>query len=235
MSEQPVAYALADDIATLTLDDGKVNALSPATIAALHRALDRAEREAAAVLLVGRPGRFSGGFDLSVMTGATDGLRALVTAGAELLLRLYLYPRSVVAACTGHAIAAGALLLLASDIRIGARGPFKIGLNEVVIQLTLPIFAMELARDRLATRWFTRAVTQAQIFDPEGACEAGYLDQVAAPDALLATARALAERLAALPNPAFAETKRRERGATVDRIRATLAHDIATLTTPVPA
>lgn len=235
MSNEMVAYALADRVATLTLDDGKANALSPATIAALHRALDRAEREAAAVLLVGRPGRFSGGFDLSVMTGAPEGLRGLVKAGAELLLRLYLYPRPIVAACTGHAIAAGALLLLASDLRIGARGPFKIGLNEVAIQLTLPVFAMELARDRLTARWFTAAVTQAHIFDPHGAYEAGYLDQLAAPEALLETARAQAQRLAALPHPAFGETKRRERGTTVERIRATLDEDITGLTTPVPA
>lgn len=230
-----VAYALDDHLATLTLDDGRVNALSPATIAALHRALDRAEREAAAVLLVGRPGRFSAGFDLSVMTGGLEGLRGLVKAGAELLLRLYLFPRPVVAACTGHAIAAGALLLLASDLRIGARGQFKIGLNEVAIQLTLPVFAMELARDRLATRWFTAAVTQAHIFDPDGACEAGYLDQLAAPEALLSTAQAQARRVAALPHPAFCETKQRERGATVERIRATLDEDIDRLTTPVPA
>jgi enoyl-CoA hydratase len=235
MADEAVRYALQDRVAVLHVDDGKANALSPALIAALHAALDRAEREAAAVLLAGRPGRFSAGFDLSIMTSGLDGLRGLVKAGAELLLRLYLHPRPVVAACTGHALAAGALVLLASDLRIGARGAFKIGLNEVAIQLTLPVFGMELARDRLATRWFTQATTQARIFDPESACEAGYLDLLAAPDALLETALEHAQRLAVLPHPAFRDTKLRERSGTVERIRATLDGDIATLTTPVPA
>lgn len=234
MTDQPVRYALQERVAVLSVDDGKANALSPALITALHAALDRAEREAAAVLLVGRPGRFSAGFDLGIMTSGLDGLRGLVKAGAELLLRTYLYPRPVIAACTGHALAAGALVLLASDLRVGARGPFKIGLNEVAIQLTLPVFGMELARDRLARRWFTAATTQARIFDPETACEAGYLDLLAEPDALLETALAHAQRLAALPHPAFRDTKLRERRAMVERVRATLDEDIATLTTPVP-
>jgi enoyl-CoA hydratase len=202
-----VRYTLQDRVAVLTLDDGKANALSPQTIAALQAALDRAERDAAAaVLLVGRPGRFSAGFDLNVMTGDLAGVRALVTSGAELLLRLYLYERPLIAACTGHALAAGALLLLAADLRIGARGQFRIGLNEVALQLTLPVFAMELARDRLATRLFTAAVTQARIFDPGQACDAGFLDLLAAPEELV--------------------------GATEERIRATLTDDIASLTTP---
>lgn len=233
MSEH-IRYELNDGIAVLTLDDGKANALSPAVIAGLHVALDRAEREADAVLLAGRAGRFSAGFDLRVMTGGIDGLRALVKDGAVLLLRMYLHPRPLVAACTGHALAAGALLLLASDLRIGAPGPFRIGLNEVAIQLTLPVFAMELARDRLATRHFTAAASQARIFDPEGACDAGFLDELTAPDELIDTALAQARRLAALPHPAFRDTKLRERRATVERIRATLDEDIATLTTPVP-
>jgi enoyl-CoA hydratase len=235
VSDGLVRYALHDRVAVLTLDDGKANALSPTTITALQATLDRAEREAAAVLLVGRAGRFSAGFDLNVMTGDLGGVRALVTAGAELLLRLYLFARPVAVACTGHALAAGALLLLAADLRLGARGQFRIGLNEVALQLTLPVFAMELARDRLATRLFTASVTQARIFDPEEACDAGFLDLLVAPDELLDTALAHARRLAALPDPAFARTKLRERGATVDRIRATLAEDIASLTAPPTA
>jgi len=234
MTDDPVRYELNDGVAVLMLDDGKANALSPALIAAIHTALDRAEREAAAVLLAGRPGRFSAGFDLRVMTGDADGLRSLVKGGAELLLRMYLHPRPLVAACTGHALAAGALLLLAADLRIGARGQFRIGLNEVAIQLALPVFGVELARDRLATRHFTAAVSQARIFDPEGACAAGFLDELAAPEELLDAGIAQARRLAALPHPAFRDTKLRERRATVERIRATLDDDIATLTRPVP-
>jgi enoyl-CoA hydratase len=234
MSSDPVRYESRDAVALITLDDGKANAVSPALVAALDAALDRAEREASAVVLAGRPGRFSAGFDLAVMTAGLEPMRALVLSGAELALRLYTFPRPLVIACTGHALAAGAVFLCAGDLRIGAQGPFKLGLNEVSIQLPLPVFAMELARARLTPRWFTQAVTQARLFDPAGACEAGFLDETVPAEALLDTALPRAGQLAALPDPAFRLTKDRERRATVAAIRATLSEDIATLTTPVP-
>jgi enoyl-CoA hydratase len=171
----------------------------------------------------------SGGFDLSVMMAGPDSARGLVTAGAELMLRIYTFPRPVVVACTGHALAAGAILLLSADVRIGARGDFKIGLNEVAIRLTLPLFALELARDRLSKRHFSAAVTQARIFDPDGAVDAGYLDAVAAPEQVLDTALERARLAAALPDPAFRETKMRERARTVQYIRETLTSDMYTL------
>jgi enoyl-CoA hydratase len=230
MAAETVRYELRDGIAVVTMDDGKANALSHAVIDALHGSLDRAEREARAVLLTGREKRLSGGFDLTVMMSSPEATRNLVTAGAELMLRLYAFPRPVVVACTGHALAAGAILLLVADARIGAEGEFKIGLNEVAIQLTLPIFAMELARDRLSKRHFTAAVTQARIFDPVAAKDAGYLDATVRPELVFETALEHARRLAALPETAFGATKQRERAATVKLIRATLAADIAQLT-----
>jgi enoyl-CoA hydratase len=229
-----VRYDARDAIALITLDDGKANAVSPALVDALNAALDRAEREAQAVVVSGRPGRFSAGFDLAVMTGGMDAMRALVQAGAEVALRMYGFPRPLVMACTGHALAAGAVFLCSADLRIGAAGPFKIGLNEVAIRLPLPVFAMELARARLTPRWFTRSVTQAHIFDPAGACEAGYLDEVVAADAVLDTALQRAGQLAALPDPAFRLTKDRERGAAIAAIRDGLVADIARLTAPLP-
>lgn len=233
MSEQ-VRYERRDAVALITLDDGRANAVSPGLAAALAAALDRAEREAQAVVLAGRPGRFSAGFDLSVMTGGIEAMRALVQAGAELALRMFGFPRPLVIACTGHALAAGAVFLCSADLRLGAQGPFKIGLNEVAIQLPLPVFALELARARLAPRWFTRSVSQAHIFDPAGACEAGYLDEVVPAETLLDAALERAGGLAALPDPAFRLTKERERGALIAAVRATLVADIARLTAPVP-
>jgi enoyl-CoA hydratase len=230
-----IRYERRDAAAVIVIDDGKANALSSSMVAAVNAGLDRAEQDGAgAVVLCGRPGRFSAGFDLSVMTSGPDALFGLVKSGAELALRLYLFPRPVVIACTGHALAAGAVLLCSVDLRIGAAGEFKIGLNEVAIQLPLPVFAMELARDRLAPRCFTQAVTQARIFDPDGAREAGYLDEVVASDDVVDIALSHALRLAALPDPAFRLTKERERRETVGRVRATLDTDIAQLTAPVP-
>ena len=234
MAAESIRYELRDSVAVITMDDGKANALSLAVIEALHACLDRAEREAAAVLLTGRDRRLSGGFDLSVMTSSVENMRTLVTAGAELLMRLYLFPRPVVVACNGHALAMGALLLLVADARIGADGDFKIGLNEVSIQMPLPVFGMELARARLSKRHFTAAVTQARIYDPQRAVDAGYLDATAPPQQLYNVAFAAARQLAVLPNPAFSSTKERERGATAKFIRDTLEADMTTLTGPRP-
>ena len=124
-------YRLDDTVAVLTFDDGKANAYSHDALAAIGEGLDRAEQEATAVLLAGRPGKFSAGFDLSVMTAGDEPMRALVSAGAQLALRVFTFPMPVVAACTGHGLAMGAIMLLVCDARVGADGPFKIGLNEV--------------------------------------------------------------------------------------------------------
>src|SRR5690606_9787937 len=121
-----LTYGVDGDVATITFDDGKANALSHAVLDAFHQHLDRAEQEAKAVVIAGRPTRFSAGFDLSVMRGEAEGVRALVTAGAELILRIYELPIPAVIACTGHAIAAGAIMLMAADVRIGTEGEFKI-------------------------------------------------------------------------------------------------------------
>ncbi len=227
-----VRFERQADVAILRLDDGKANAVSHALIGELGACLDRAEREAAALLIVGRAGRFSAGFDLAEMTRGQTAVRDLVTAGAELMVRLFTYPRPVVAACTGHALAAGALMLLSCDLRIGAAGAFKIGLNEVAIGMTPPLFLGELAGHRLSRRYFTRATTLAEIFSPEGARDAGFLDRVVPADALEAEALADAQRLSALPHPALHNAKLRERGDVAKRIRDGLHEDMKSLTGP---
>lgn len=223
---EPVQYSLEDGVARIQLDDGKANALSYPLMDAFMAALDRAEREARAILLVGRAGRFSAGFDLKVMMTGPAAAVAMLRRGAQLFTRLYGFPRPVVAACTGHAIAGGSLLLLTADHRIGADGDFKIGLNEVSIQMTLPRLGMELARDRLDPRRLTEATLFARIYSPREAVDVGYLDAVAAPDALIETAAARAAALAKLPSDAFAGTKLRLREYTLARIGETLERDL---------
>jgi enoyl-CoA hydratase len=230
VAEEAVHYTLEGRTGVIQLDDGRANGLSPEVVAALNGALDRAEAEAAAVLLLGREGCFSGGFDLATLRSGPEATYKLLTAGAELLLRLAELPIPVVAGCTGHAIAAGALLLLASDLRLGAQGAFKIGLSEVAIGMTLPHFALELARERLSKRHFARATNQAELYPPERAVDAGFLDALCEPDALRKTATAEAERLAELSQPAFRNTKRRNARAMIERTRATLEEDVKGLT-----
>ncbi|MDH3705805.1 MAG: crotonase/enoyl-CoA hydratase family protein [Acidimicrobiia bacterium] len=214
------------DVALLTMDDGKANALSHAMIDALDAGLDRAEADASALVLAGREGRFSAGFDLSVMQAGPEAARALVAAGGRLCARLYTLPVPVVVACTGHALAGGALLVLSGDHRVGAAGDFKIGLNEVAIGLPLPQFAIDLAEQRLSRRHVTRATVLAHIYPPDEAVDAGYLDSVVAdpvPEALdVAT-----ELTARLSSFGFAGSRRTARQAVADKIVSELEADLA--------
>lgn len=229
MSEdQPITSSRDGDVAIVRLDDGKANALSHASIDAFNAALDGAERDAGAVVVVGRPGRFCAGFDLSVINADATETQALVRRGGELALRLFMFPRPVVAACTGHALAAGAIILMASDHRVGAQGPFKIGLNEVSIGLPLPIFLTELAQQRLSRRHLTAATMLSHIFDPDTALDAGFFDEIADPDDVESTAITRAQHFAATLNPrAFAASREPLRGPAAERIASTLTSNIA--------
>jgi enoyl-CoA hydratase len=217
-----IEFSQRGDVAVLTIDDGKANAVGNAFVDALNAALDRAEKEAKAVVVAGRTGVFSGGFDLKEFQKGPEATTALVGRGARLLLRVFSHPQPIVAACTGHAVATGAFLLLAADTRIGTSGPFRIGLNETAIGMTLPVFGLELAKARLSRRYLMTALVQAHLFDPEGAKDAGFLDAVSAPDELLDSALARATALAALPGAAYAANKLALRTDSIAAIRASL-------------
>jgi enoyl-CoA hydratase len=223
-----VRYERDGAAAVIQLDDGKANAFSFELLDSVSSALDRAEKEARAVALLGRPGRFSGGFDLAVMRGGdAQALGRLVQAGGRLALRLYEFPVPVVIGCTGHALAMGAVLLLSGDLRVGALGAYKIGLNEVAIGLTLPTFATELARERLTPRHRQRAAVLAEVYDPPGAVEAGFLDEAVAASELEARVRAEAARLAELHPTAHRHTKRRLRSEALGALRSSLEEDLS--------
>jgi enoyl-CoA hydratase len=221
-----VRYELEAGVAVVAMDDGKVNALSDTMIEELSDALVRAEREASAIVLVGRPDRFCAGFDIKVMMSGPDAARALLKRGAALLMNLYGSSRPLVIACTGHALAGGALLVLTGDVRVGAAGAYRIGLNEVSIGLPVPVLAMELARDRLAVGELVRATLGAHIYAPDEAARAGFLDEVVAAGELLVRAKAEAARLGALPRAAFHGTKQRLRGRTIAHVLGTLDDDL---------
>lgn len=206
-----VSYQEIDKVALITLDDGKANAVSPALLEQLDRALDLAESQGKVVLLTGRPGRFSAGFDLSVMGQGGTAMASLVAKGAQLAHRLLKFPTPVVVACNGHALAMGGLLLLSADYRIGAAGNFKVGLNEVAIGMTMPLFGVELARGRLHPAHLGRAVSNAEIYNPQSAVEAGYLDRITAEESLHADALQVASHLAELDMQAHYNTKMRVR------------------------
>ncbi len=203
-----LTFTLADGIAEIALDDGKVNALSEQMIEALLDSLQQAANADCAVLIYGRPGCFSGGYDRKLIDAGGPACDAMREAGDRLTLALLEYPGPVVIASTGHAMAKAAFMLLLADYRVGAAGPFRIGLNEVAIGMTMPEVAMRLARERIATHWLSRCALQAQSLSPAQALEAGFLDEVIDADAVLSAARAKTVALAKLDRTAYRETRR---------------------------
>ena len=220
-----ISYHLEDGIATLTLSNGKVNAISPDVIAAFNAALDQAVTDRAIVIITGQPGILSGGYDLKVMTAGPKEAVALVTAGSTLARRLLSHPFPVIVACPGHAVAKGAFILLSADYRIGVDGPFSIGLNEVQIGMTMHHAGIELARDRLRRSAFHRSVINGEMFDPKSAVDAGFLDKVVSAEELQGAALAAARQLKKINMLAHKNTKLKVRKALLDALDNAIIQD----------
>lgn len=229
MPDDVVLYEERDRIAHVTIANGKANALSPDVIARLDAALTRAEdageERVGALLVTGTPGMLSGGFDLAVMRSDPATAGRLVSDGGALFTRLFGSEVPVVVACSGHAVAAGALLLLGADERVGARGAFRIGLIETEIGMVLPGWAAELARERLSPRQLQLATVGAKMYDPDGALGAGFLDAVVDADLLGARALEAAARWAELPRGAYRGQVRMNRGGVLGRLADAIAAD----------
>jgi enoyl-CoA hydratase len=235
MPDPKLTIERVDDVVIVHLDDGKANALSAELIGAIMSAVDTAEADqsVAAFVLHGREGRYCAGFDLDVMRGGDlAAIVGLVSDGGALVHRLYGSTLPVVAACTGHALAAGALLLLGCDVRLGADLDCKIGLNEVAIGMVLPDWALTIAAERLSPRHLQMAVATARVTDARGATEAGFLDEVVPADEVLAAAIARARQMTALDRGAYARTVRALRGQTLDRMEQQIASDRRSLSSP---
>ncbi|MEA3381104.1 MAG: crotonase/enoyl-CoA hydratase family protein [Pseudomonadota bacterium] len=212
--------AINNDIAVISFDDGKVNAVGFTLIEQFNNALDEAEKDAKAVVLHGGEGKFCGGFDLSVMkSGDKDKQHELVSKGADLIVRLYSFPIPVIVAAEGHSIAMGAIMLMASDLRIGKDADTKYGLNETAIGMVLPPFGMELAKARLANTSQTEALLFSRIYQGKEAVKAGFLDAAVPQEKVLATAMGYAEQLKMLPSQAFAASKLQLRKETLEKMK----------------
>jgi enoyl-CoA hydratase len=221
-----LTYEHRGGLARIALDDGKVNALGIAMLGEIHAALDQAERDRSPVLIAGRDGCLSAGFDLVVFRERPERVMEMLHLGARLCERILSFPTPVLVACTGHAMAAGSFLLLAADARIGVEGPFKIGLNEVRIGLTVPLFVVELARHRLAPAHFDRALVTGEMYRPDEALDAGFLDRVVAAGDLEEACESRALDLASLNLEAHAATKLRVRGSALEALRAAVVAEL---------
>lgn len=220
-----ITYHLEDGIATLTLNNGKVNAISPDVIQAFNAALDQAVQDRAVVIITGQPGILSGGYDLKVMTAGPKEAVSLVTAGSTLARRMLSHPFPIIVACPGHAVAKGAFLLLSADYRIGVEGPFSIGLNEVQIGMTMHHAGIELARDRLRRSAFHRSVINAEMFDPASAVDAGFLDKVVPIEQLQEAALTAARQLKKINMNAHKHTKLKVRKGLLDLLDDAIIRD----------
>lgn len=223
------AYQFDPPIGVIRMDDGRANALSPEMLRDINAALDRAMIDQAVVVLTGRDGRFSAGFDLNVLGAGGPAAINLLRAGFETAERLLSFPTPVVMACTGHTIAMGLFLLLSGDYRVGGSGDYKLTANEVAIGLTMPQSAIEICRQRLTPAAFTRVVNLAEVFAPDQAVATGILDRVVESSELEEITRDTAVRLAALDMRAHAATKLRARAPALTALRAAIAADDAAL------
>lgn len=228
MTELVTYQRSSDKGAILTIDDGKANVVNPALLQALHQGLDQAQRDRVAVVLKGRPGVFSGGFDLRIARQSQAEFKRLVLDGGALTERLLSFPAPVVVASTGHAIAMGTFMVLAADLRLGLLGDYKYGMNEVAIGMILPHFAVAIAQARLAPTYMQRSVLLAEIYKPEQAQAAGYLDELL-PDveALDAMVAKQLEYIATLDFQAHAATKQRLRADALAALRQGITLDKA--------
>jgi enoyl-CoA hydratase len=221
-----VTYTSAENYAIITINNGKANAISHEVIVGLNASLDKASEENKVVILTGKTGFFSAGFDLKVMAKSPDSAKELVTKGSKLSLRMLSFPQPIIIACSGHAIAKGAFLLLSADYRIGVEGDYKIGLNEVMIGMTMHNAGIAIAKARLSEVYVNRSVNNAEIYSSKQAIEAGFLDLIVPENHLMSTAVKVAEMSAKLNKKAHAETKLRVRKQHLEALEIAIELDL---------
>lgn len=227
MSEKRVQYECDNGVALIRIDDGKRNALSPAIFRELYAALDRAEADKAIVILTGREGVFSAGYDLKILRSGKPAALDMLRLGYSLTARVMSYPYPVIVACNGHSLAMGVFLMLSSDYIIGTRGDFKVAANEVALGLPMPRVAAALLRHRLTPAAFERVVNLSEYFPIEAAKDAGFFDELVEADQLIPRAREQAAAYAELDMAAHKLTKRRIRGQLIRHVRRAVWFDVA--------
>lgn len=220
-----VHYSSEDNYAIITIKNGKVNAISHEVIAEIHECLDKALEDEKVVILTGQSGILSGGYDLKVMTQSLDAAKELVSKGSELSHRLLSFPLPVIVACSGHAVAKGAFLLLSADYRLGIDGDFKIGLNEVMIGMTMHNAGIEIAKNKLTSVYLDRSVNNAEMYSPKDAVAAGFLDKTVPQEHLLPTAIKVAQMFGQLNLKAHAATKLKVRKEFLENLQLAIDLD----------
>ena len=221
MTDQLATLTTEGDVSIITLDDGKANVFSSAMSSTINQLLDEVPNDKGALLITGRQGLLSGGFDLKTMTGgeAKDIIEMTVN-GFKLLARIYGFSRPVVVASSGHAIALGAFLLCCADYRVGAKGKYLVQANEHRNNMSIPTPILEISKSRISKRHWHRAILNAEAYPIDQSVEAGYLDEVVDEEDLMKRAMEVATDLATLGHPHYQMTKDLDQKDILERINA---------------
>ena len=208
MSDKLATLTSKDDVSIITLDDGKANVFSPKMIKDVNECLDKVPTERGALIITGREGMFSAGFDLKIISaGDMQATMDMSLSGFKLLSRLFSFPRPILAACSGHGIALGTFLLCCCDYRVGVKGDFMIGANEMRTNMVIPIPILELINHRVSSNHKYRAILGAEMYSIENGIDAGLIDEVVDPEYLMETAMLKAKDLATMGHPSYTLTK----------------------------
>ena len=219
MTDQIATLTTEGDVSIITLNDGKANVFSPEMSSTVSNLLDQVPGDKGSLVITGRPGIFSAGFDLKIISSGDAGaVAAMVKAGFTLLARIYNFPRPVIAACSGHGVALGAFLLCCADYRLGATGQFIVQANETRNNMSIPTPILEISKSRISKKHWYRAILNAEAYPVEKAIEPGYLDEVTEPDNLMIRAMEVANDLATLGHPHYKLTKDLDQKETLKRI-----------------
>ena len=208
MAEKLATLNKDGNISTITLDDGKANVFSSKMSQDINQCLDEVATEEGCLIITGKEGMFSAGLDLkTIQSGDKDKIIEMSTAAFKLLARIFSFPRPVIAACSGHGIALGTFLLCCCDYRVGVKGDFMIGANEMRTNMVIPDPILELIKFRVAQSHKYRAILGAEMYSIDKALEAGLLDEIVSPDDLAKTVNEKAKDLATMGHPSYTMTK----------------------------
>jgi len=208
MTEKIATLKKEGNVSIITLDDGKANVFSPEMSQQIDECLDQVATEEGCLVITGKEGMFSGGLDLKIIqSGDIERIQDMSSKAFKLLARIFSFPRPVIAACSGHAVALGTFLLCCCDYRIGVKGEFMLGANEMRTNMVIPIPILELIKFRVSNTHKYRAVLGAEMYKLEDSISAGLIDEVVDQDLLMTTVTEKAKDLATMGHPSYSMTK----------------------------
>jgi enoyl-CoA hydratase len=225
-----INYEIENGIAVIKMDDGKANAMDNVFFEEFSKSLDHVETNNAKVLIfAGRPGFFSGGLDLKLVSILQPKeLSTFYETFALTMLRVFSLPIPTIAACTGHAIAGGAMLSFACDRRFIIDGNYKIQINEVLIGVPLPSFMLLIGGSAIPQQWQNETLLHGKAYNPKEIVARNMFDAVVKEgDDVVDYAKSEAEKLLALNLPAYAITKKRMRSSRVEEVKILLKDELS--------